>query len=46
MNELFNTSINIHSLNAYDITVADCVNELYRSALVIRNLTKKIKHGI
>ncbi|EGT4423402.1 immunity 52 family protein [Cronobacter sakazakii] len=41
MNELFNTSINIHSLNAYDITVADCVNELYRSALVIRNLTKK-----
>lgn len=39
MIELFNTSINIHSLKESDITIDDCLNELYRSTLVVKNLT-------
>lgn len=38
MIELFNTSINIHSLKESDITIDDCLNELYRSALVVKKL--------
>ncbi|EPY5345295.1 Imm52 family immunity protein [Klebsiella quasipneumoniae] len=40
MIELFNTSINIHSLKKSDITIGDCLNELYKSALVVKNLTR------
>lgn len=40
MIELFNTSINIHSLKESDITIDDFLNELYRSTLVVKNLTQ------
>ncbi|MEZ2605071.1 Imm52 family immunity protein [Kluyvera intermedia] len=40
MTELFNTSINIHSVKKNDITIDDCLNELYRGTLVVKNLTQ------
>ncbi|MEG0205983.1 MAG: Imm52 family immunity protein [Citrobacter sp.] len=41
MTELFNTSINIHSVKESDITIDECLNELYKSAQVVKNLTKQ-----
>lgn len=41
MSELFNFSINIHSLNESNIEISDCFNELYRSAQVVKKLTQR-----
>jgi len=40
MIELFSTSINVHSVKECDITIDDCLNELYRSTLIVKNLTQ------
>ncbi len=40
MIELFNTSINIHSVKECNITIDSCLNELYRSAQIVENLTQ------
>lgn len=41
MSELFNTSINVHTVKEREITIDDCLNELYKSALIVKNLTKQ-----
>ncbi|MEI9883878.1 Imm52 family immunity protein [Atlantibacter hermannii] len=41
MTGLFNTSINIHLVKESDITIGDCVNLLYKSALVVKKITKQ-----
>lgn len=41
MSEFFNVSINIHSLKESNIEISDCFNELYRSAEVVKKLTRR-----
>lgn len=41
MTEIFNTSINIHSVKDCEITIGECLNELYKSAQVVKNLTRQ-----
>ncbi|AVR05761.1 Imm52 family immunity protein [Pluralibacter gergoviae] len=40
MIEFFNTSINMHAVKECNITIDDCLNELYRGTLVVRKLTR------
>ncbi|MCG7780630.1 hypothetical protein [Lelliottia amnigena] len=41
MKELFNISINKHCLKENDITIDDCLNELYKSASLVKEITRQ-----
>lgn len=40
MTELFNISINLHTIKEHNITINDCLNELYSGTLIVKKLTQ------